>query len=267
MKLSVLIPVYNEKRYLLVLLARVLLVSLEHAIRKEIVLVEDCSSDGTKEIVQKLQVSPVEMLIPYLQEQSELSAAECEALIRGCEFQILFQPVNKGKGAAIRRAIDASTGDIVLIQDADLEYNPKDYNRLLQPILIDDADVVYGSRFKGECTKVLYYRHTLGNKFLTFLSNLFTDLNFTDMETCYKVFKGPIIRRLYLTSDRFGFEPEVTARIAKARLHIFEAPISYNGRTYADGKKITWRDGLAALWFIVKFNLFSHKIYRDETTT
>lgn len=266
-KFSVLIPVYNEKKYFPILLSRVILAQIPGGLIKEIVIVDDASTDGTRDFVYALEVSPFSILQPYLEKQlsTESSCAELRALVEACEFKIIFQARNQGKGAAIQRAIDASTGDYVIIQDADLEYDPKDYAKLLAPMLDDNADVVYGSRFKGECAKVLYYKHYLGNKFLTTLSNWFTDLNFTDMEACYKLFKGPLIRNIYLTSNRFGFEPEVTARIAKAKLSIFEVPISYHGRTYEQGKKITWKDGIAALWFILKFNLFSSMVYRDAT--
>ncbi|MGA1865628.1 MAG: glycosyltransferase, partial [bacterium] len=178
-------------------------------------------------------------------------------------LKIFRQKTNLGKGMAIRRALDEVTGDIVLIQDADLEYNPNDYEKLIKPILDGEADVVYGSRFVySEARRVLYFKHTLGNRFLTFLSNWFTDLNLTDMETCYKVFKASIIKSLPLRSKRFGFEPEVTVKIAKRNVRIFEVPISYFGRTYQEGKKITWKDGLSAMWVILKY-YFIDDIYKE----
>ena len=226
MKLSIVIPAYNERETIREILRRVGAAPFD----KEILVVDDGSTDGTPEI---------------------LAALDGRDGIR-----VFLQPANQGKGAAVRRGIMEATGDVVLIQDADLEYDPSDYPELLKPFEDGRADVVYGSRFQGGPGRVLYFRHLLGNKLLTFLSNVLTDLNLTDMETCYKVFKREVIQNIILESDRFGFEPEVTAKIARVpNLVVYEVPISYHGRTYAEGKKITWRDGVSALWTIAKFNV------------
>jgi glycosyltransferase involved in cell wall biosynthesis len=201
--------------------------------RKEIIVVDDCSTDGSDEILRELR------------EQGRID--------------VLFrQPVNQGKGAAIRKAMSLSTGDIVIVQDADLEYDPGDWPVLLEPIIEGKADASFGSRFLGGPHRVLYYWHSVGNNLLTMYSNMLTNLNLTDMETCYKAMKGELARSLVsrLTSDRFGFEPEITALLSRADARIFEVPISYSGRTYAEGKKIGWRDGVAAFWHITRFNLF-----------
>ena len=227
--LSVIIPVYNEERTISTVLDK-LLSKKEVA---EIIVIDDKSVDQSAKIIET-----------YL-----------------CHNKIKFekQPVNMGKGAAIRRGFDLATAPIIIIQDADLEYSPDDYSIMLKPILEGKADVVYGSRFQGGTGRVLYYRHQLGNKFITFLSNLLTDLNFTDIETCYKAFRREVIQNINFESERFGIEVEITAKIAKAgMLKIYELPISYNGRTYEEGKKITWKDGAAALWHIVKFNLLKN---------
>jgi glycosyltransferase involved in cell wall biosynthesis len=227
-RLSVLIPVYNERATIRLILDQVHAV----AVPKEIICVNDCSTDGTKEILDAL-------------------AAE------GRIDRLIHQPVNRGKGAAIRTALAASTGNIVIVQDADLEYDPADWPGLLEPLIDGVADAVFGSRFMGGPHRVLYYWHSVGNAFLTTCSNVLTNLNLTDMETCYKAISGELARSLVLTSDRFGFEVEVTARLAQARARIYEVPISYSGRTYAEGKKIGWKDGLAAIWHIVQYNLQS----------
>ena len=239
MKLSIIIPAYNECYTIRECVNRVLKAGLPENVSRELIIIDDHSDDGTWEIIQDLAGS-------YK------------------DIKIFRQDVNQGKGAAIKRAVDEVTGDIVIIQDADLEYHPDNYYKLIKPILNGDADVVYGSRFGfSEMRRVLYFKHTLGNKFLTFLSNWFTDLNLTDMETCYKVFIASILKSMPLRSKRFGFEPEITAKIAKRNLRIFEVPISYYGRTYREGKKITWRDGLAAIWVILKFRLIDD-LYKDE---
>jgi len=226
MKLSIVIPCYNEESTIDAIIETVKLVPYD----KEIIVVEDGSKDGTRE---------------------RLARWESDDVVR-----VFYQPHNMGKGAALRRGFEEATGDIVIIQDADLEYSPTDYPILLKPIVEGRADVVFGSRFQGGSGRVLYYRHTMGNKLLTFLSNLFTDLNLTDMETCYKVFRREVIQNIILESNRFGFEPEVTAKLAKMRdVVVYEVPISYHGRTYDEGKKITWKDGVSALWCILKFNV------------
>ena len=227
MKLSVVIPVYNERATVVELLARVEAVDLGFA--KEIIIVDDASTDGTREVLQGLAR-------PGL--------------------RVLLQERNQGKGAALRRGFAAAEGDIVLVQDADLEYDPAEYPQLIAPILTGRADVVYGSRFLGGPHRVLLYWHSLGNRVLTTLTNMVSNLNLTDMETCYKVFRRETLQRLRLRSDRFGFEPEVTIKLAKLRARIYEVPISYAGRDYSEGKKIGWRDGLAALFHIVRFRFF-----------
>ncbi|MBI2989765.1 MAG: glycosyltransferase family 2 protein [Candidatus Magasanikbacteria bacterium] len=232
--LSVVIPVYNEKHTILGLIDAVKKVALE-GMEKEIILVDDFSTDGTRELLQGLDKN-----------QDSL--------------RVLFHPENKGKGAALRSGFAAAKGDFVIIQDADLEYNPEEYPVLLEPLLDGRADVVYGSRFLGNRPhRVLFFWHYVGNRFLTLLSNMFTNINLTDMETCYKAFTGEALKRILpkLSSDRFTIEPEITARVARERLRIYEVGISYSGRTYAEGKKIGWKDGFSALWAIIKFNLFS----------
>ncbi len=231
MKLSIVIPAYNELHTVEALLRRVSEAPLPGELELEIVVVDDGSSDGTRELLRELE-----------------AAGEPP-------FRLIEHPDNRGKGAALRTAFAHITGDIVLVQDADLEYNPRDYPQLLQPILDDEADVVYGSRFLGGPHRVLFFWHYLGNLWLTMLSNMLTDLNLSDMETCYKVFRGEVLRGLSLSSNRFGIEPEITAKVAKAKVRIYEVPISYHGRTYAEGKKIGWRDGVTALWAIVRYNL------------
>jgi glycosyltransferase involved in cell wall biosynthesis len=226
--LSVLIPVYNERNTIRLIVDQVHTVP----VTKQVICVDDRSTDGTSEILDELKR---EGLIDVL----------------------IHQPANRGKGAAIRTAIAASTGNVVIVQDADLEYDPADWPTLLQPIIEGKADAVFGSRFLSGPHRVLYFWHSVGNLVLTTVSNMFTNLNLTDMETCYKAVRGDLIRSLVLTADRFGFEPEITARLAQAKARIWEVPISYSGRTYAEGKKINWRDGVAAFWHIVRFNLFS----------
>lgn len=227
MKLSVVIPVYNEAATIskIVDMVRAVDVGME----KEILLVDDCSRDGTRDVLQKME-----------KEQADL--------------KVLFHEVNQGKGAALRTGFTAATGDVVLIQDADLEYDPKEYPRLLQPIVEGHADVVYGSRFLGGgAHRVVFYWHYLGNRLLTMLSNMTTNLNLTDMEVCYKVFKREVIQSIPLKENRFGFEVEITAKIARRKLKIYEVPISYYGRDYSEGKKIGWKDGFSALRCIAKY--------------
>jgi len=230
LKVSVLMPVYNERATVTHAIARVRAVPMD----SEIICVDDCSSDGTRDVLASLRDS-----------------GQIDGLI--------LHEKNQGKGAAIRTALAHATGDVVVIQDADLEYDPEDILRLLGPMEDGRADAVFGSRFKGDVNRVLYYWHSLGNWGLTTLSNMLTNLNVSDMETCYKLVRTDLMKSLPLTSDRFGFEPELTARLAQSRARIYEVPISYSGRTYAEGKKIRWTDGVAAFWHIVKFNIFSHK--------
>jgi len=243
--LSVVIPVYNERDTLLELLGRVQAVDVD----KEIVLVDDASTDGTRELLQKMAAAG-QNGEPVFRAGSGDPAIDLGAL------QVLFQTPNQGKGAALRRGFAAAAGEIILIQDADLEYDPTDYHRLLEPILKGRADIVYGSRFAGGgAHRVLYFWHSVGNRFLTLLSNMLSDLNLGDVWTCYKVFRREVLDHLHLTEDRFGFEVQLTAQVAKARLRIYEVAIDYHGRTYEQGKEITWRDGLKAIWQTFKHNV------------
>lgn len=226
MKLSIVMPVYNEKATLLEIVKRVLEVPYE----KELLIVDDCSKDGTREILQGISDARV---------------------------QVSFHERNRGKGAALRTGFSYVTGDIVIIQDADLEYDPRDYTALLDPILEGKADAVFGSRFLGGPHRVLYFWHYVGNKTLTILSNMLTNLNLSDMEVGHKAFRADLLKEFSVESERFGFEPEVTAKFAKLHCRIYEVPVSYSGRTYAEGKKIGWKDGVAALYWILYYNLFS----------
>jgi len=232
MKLSVVMPVYNEKATLRVVVERVLSVNLEI----ELLCVDDGSRDGSREILAELQT-------------------------RWPQIRVFLQPHNMGKGAALRRGIQEATGDYVIIQDADLEYDPNDYPRMLEPLEGGQADVVYGSRFLGSGPhRVLYFWHSVGNSILTLLSNMITNLNMTDMETCYKVFRREVIQSIPLEENRFGFEPEITVKIARRSLRVYEVGISYWGRTYAEGKKIGWKDGFRALWCLAKYGVKETKV-------
>ncbi|HEY2462124.1 MAG TPA: glycosyltransferase family 2 protein [Candidatus Acidoferrum sp.] len=241
-KLSVVIPVYNEKATIDEILRRVLDVEG----RKEVIVVDDCSTDGTRQILEAMAAR---------QASGERSAPPQDTgdQIALADLRFFFQEQNQGKGAALRRGFAQATGEIVLVQDADLEYDPRDYPKLLEPILDGRADVVYGSRFLGGPQRVHYFWHYVANKTLTLLSDIATNLKLTDMETCYKVFRKEVLQGIQIRSDRFGFEPEITAKIAKGKWRIYEVPITYAGRTYEEGKKITWKDGVQALWCIVRF--------------
>ena len=234
--LSIVIPACNEGRTIHLILDKVKAVSLRDNIAKEVIIVNDCSKDNTEEAIQAYMGNNPELNIQYYKHE-----------------------VNQGKGAALHTGIQKATGDFVIIQDADLEYDPNEYNILLQPILDGFADVVYGSRFMGgNPHRILFFWHSIGNKMLTFLSNMFTNLNLTDMETCYKLFRREIIQGIQLKEKRFGFEPEVTAKVSRIpKIRIYEVGISYYGRTYEEGKKIGWKDGFRAIWCILKYNFFS----------
>ncbi|MEL6140329.1 MAG: glycosyltransferase family 2 protein [Bacteroidota bacterium] len=234
--LSIIIPAYNEAPTIHLILDKVKAVVLDGHLRKEVIIIDDCSTDGTREAIQRYQEANQAFPITYFAHE-----------------------VNKGKGAALHTGISKATGEYLIIQDADLEYDPEEYNILLKPVLAGQADVVYGSRFMGgNPHRILFFWHSIGNKFLTFLSNAMTNLNLTDMETCYKLFRTEMVQSLSLKENRFGFEPEVTAKISRIpKVRIYEVGISYYGRTYEEGKKINWRDGFRAIYCILKYNLWA----------
>ena len=236
LKLSIIVPAYNEANTIHLILDKIKSVELLNNIQKEIIIVNDCSTDTTEDSIKQ-----------YIESNSSLN------------MRYLKHEINQGKGAAIHTGIKHATGEYLIIQDADLEYNPEEYNILLKPVIDGYADVVYGSRFMGgKPHRILFFWHSIGNKFLTFLSNMLTNLNLTDMETCYKLFKTDLVQGFQLKEKRFGFEPEITARISRVpNIRIYEVGISYYGRTYAEGKKINWKDGFRAIYCIVKYNLFS----------
>jgi len=241
-RLSVVIPVYNERNTIEEILDRVGRVGIE----KEIIVVDDGSTDGTRELLRKLA-----------EERRAVERSGRASEDGGSSLRVLFEEKNRGKGATLRRGFREARGDIVIVQDADLEYDPEEYYKLVEPIDRGLADVVYGSRFLGGPHRVLFFWHAVGNRLLTTLSNMFTDLNLSDVWTCHKTFRREVLEQLELREDRFGFEPEVTAKIAGGRWRVYEVPISYHGRTYAEGKKITWRDGLWSIWVILRCKFFA----------
>lgn len=249
MKLSIVIPVFNEQQFIAKVLERVQNVYLED-LDREIIIVDDYSTDGTREFLQEItraqSASIPKFEVPGSEESLPLN-----------NIKVIFQDKNRGKGAALRRGIREASGDFVIIQDSDLEYDPSDYPKLLDPLRKGIADVVYGSRFLGGPHRVLYFWHYVGNKFLTTISNMLTNLNLTDMETCYKIFRREVLEDIEIKENRFGFEPEITAKITKNGCRIFEVPIAYAGRTYEEGKKVNWKDGVKAIWCILRYNLYT----------
>jgi glycosyltransferase involved in cell wall biosynthesis len=243
-KVSIVIPVYNERGTIEEILRRI----VDADFRKEVIVVDDCSTDGTRQILEN-------MAARHANNEEFTPAKDGNEPVPLRDLRFFFQTPNQGKGAALRRGFAEATGEIVLVQDADLEYDPRDYPVLLEPIIDGRADVVYGSRFLGGPQRVHYFWHYVANRILTLLSDIFTNLKLTDMETCYKVFRREVLQGIKIKSNRFGFEPEITAKIAKHNWRIYEVPITYAGRTYEEGKKITWKDGIQALWCIIRFRL------------
>jgi glycosyltransferase involved in cell wall biosynthesis len=244
LKASVVVPVYNERATIEEILVRIQAVDLE----KEIIVVDDGSTDGTRELlseVARCAGAGGMMILPQ-------SGRE----LRTDNVRVYLQPKNQGKGAALRRGFEAARGEIIIVQDADLEYDPQDYFGLIDPIVRGRADVVYGSRFQGGAHRVLFFWHSVGNWFLTTISNVFTNLNLTDVWTCYKAFRREVLQGIRLQENGFGFEPEVTAKVARVNCRIFEVPVTYCGRTYAEGKKIRWKDGVSGVWCVLRYNLF-----------
>ncbi|GAB2688260.1 glycosyltransferase family 2 protein [Mucilaginibacter koreensis] len=237
-KLSIIIPAYNEEATIHLILDKIKVVQLINQIAKEVIIVNDCSTDGTEQVIQQYQSNHPDLNIRYYKHEH-----------------------NRGKGAALHTGIAKATGEYTIIQDADLEYDPAEYNDLLRPVCNGFADVVYGSRFMGNNPhRILFFWHTIGNRWLTFITNMFANLNLTDMETCYKLFNTQMLQSLHLREQRFGFEPEVTLKIARiSKLRLYEVGISYYGRTYDEGKKINWQDGVRAIWCIIKYGLFKYK--------
>jgi glycosyltransferase involved in cell wall biosynthesis len=246
MKLSVVIPVYNEKKFILEILKKVQSIN----INKEIIVIDDYSTDGTREILKDIKNSKVK------DRSTTYVLSDSNSHLKIDNIKIIFQKKNSGKGAALKRGFKEAGGEVIVVQDADLEYNPEEYYKLIEPINENWADVVYGSRFLGGPHRVLYFWHYVANKFLTLFSNMLTNINLSDMETCYKMFRKEVLEDINIQESRFGFEPEITAKVAKGKWRIYEVPISYYGRTYEEGKKIDWKDGIKAIWCIIRYGIF-----------